>query len=707
MKKIKLFLFSVCCFSVTFSQEKDSVEAKKIEEVVLTAERKSQLNKLNVKKIEVPITTQTINLETIEKRNVTTLESALKSTTGVRVQNIYGGFTQIIIRGFSDYAFLVDGVRDERTTIFASPMTNLANIQSIEVLKGPESILYGHSVLGGIVNIIRKKPTKTLKGEAKIDFGSYNFYGSTVGVGGPISNKVRFRFDFGTTKTDGWRNIAENTNNGSAILEYIPNEKDFFQLSAQITNDKFDTDTGVPADPSFLGEVRLWDGVKRETRYGDPSDFLSHKRYDYQLKYVRKTNEKLQISNIASYSDDQIKYVSNDGGLSILANDPSKLQRTSLGFNRYAKSIQNQIEVNYKFEIGSMKNTILAGNFLGFLNEISDRVKISGPGKTTIIDVVNPKINQGYRDYLVDRLRIRNENILSYYLQNWLDISDKIKVFAGGRFDSFTSRYYYDFLDTTGKVTSSQPLGNGTLNTFTYRMGAVFSPLKNMSFYGSYSTYFKPTRKFGVDEKPLDPEDGFQAEVGTKIQYGNRFFMTLAGFYIKKNNIAEAAAGNTNRRLGDAESKGVELDFNATPINGFSIRGGYTYTHAKNKNSLDPKTTGTRLRYAPEHQFNYWMDYKIQDGFFKNLGLGVGAYYESNTTTYTPYAYTLPAYFTADGTVYYTFKNIRLGLNVNNITNTEYYSSSVPNFDSPNAFPPLLVTPAMGRNYKISIGYKF
>jgi outer membrane receptor protein involved in Fe transport len=101
------------------------------------------------------------------------------------------------------------------------------------------------------------------------------------------------------------------------------------------------------------------------------------------------------------------------------------------------------------------------------------------------------------------------------------------------------------------------------------------------------------------------------------------------------------------------------------------------------------------------------MDYKIQDGFFKNLGLGVGAYYESNTTTYTSYAYTLPAYFTADGTVYYTFKNIRLGLNVNNITNTEYYSSSVPNFDSPNAFPPLLVTPAMGRNYKISIGYKF
>lgn len=94
----------------------------------------------------------------MQQRNVFDIGDAVKSVTGVRPINRYGGFQTFRIRGFNNFVMLVDGVRDERHNISTSaPSTNLANVERIEVLKGPAGVLYGHSALGGIINIVRKK----------------------------------------------------------------------------------------------------------------------------------------------------------------------------------------------------------------------------------------------------------------------------------------------------------------------------------------------------------------------------------------------------------------------------------------------------------------------------------------------------------------------------------------------------------------------
>ena len=138
----------------------------RLNEVTITSDTSNQkeqilnVSKLSAKDIDVPVTTNYIDSKLQKLKNSTDLGDAAKNLTGVRPINRYGGFQTFRIRGFNNFVLLVDGVRDERHNISTSaPSTNLSNVERIEVLKGPSSVLYGHSALGGIINIVRKNNT--------------------------------------------------------------------------------------------------------------------------------------------------------------------------------------------------------------------------------------------------------------------------------------------------------------------------------------------------------------------------------------------------------------------------------------------------------------------------------------------------------------------------------------------------------------------
>lgn len=103
------------------------------------------------------------------------------------------------------------------------------------MVKGPASVLYGHSALGGIINLVRKEPTLDTRYNYSVSSGSYNTVRTQAGAGGPITDKLRYRVDFGT-----------KTQNGSLTLHYTPNASDRLELSIGGNNDLYDTDTGIP-----------------------------------------------------------------------------------------------------------------------------------------------------------------------------------------------------------------------------------------------------------------------------------------------------------------------------------------------------------------------------------------------------------------------------------------------------------------------------
>lgn len=196
MRKISITACFISAFYFGQAQPeiaKDSV--KSVGEVLINTQKKIHVNYLNIKGLEAPMSINVLDNKILEEMNITKVEDAVRNIPGIHSVNQYGAFQFFNIRGFDDFVVLNDGIRDERHTITQSaPITNLASVERIESLKGPSGEMFGHSALGGIINIVRKKPTEKFTGNGAVTIGSYNTQNYTLGLGGAIiPNKLRFR----------------------------------------------------------------------------------------------------------------------------------------------------------------------------------------------------------------------------------------------------------------------------------------------------------------------------------------------------------------------------------------------------------------------------------------------------------------------------------------------------------------------------------
>lgn len=672
----------------------------RLTEVQISGERKKQstVNKLPVKDIDMPTTTNAVSSKIIEQRNSTDLGDAVKSVTGVRPINRYGGFQTFRIRGFNNFVLLVDGVRDERHNLSTSaPSTNLANVERIEVLKGPASVLFGHSALGGIINIVRKKPTNFDTGNFAVTYGSFDAYNISGGMGGAITKKINYRADLGVTRNSGWRDYGVDTNNSSLMFDFQPTEKDRFELYLQGNSDQYDTDTGIPVDEN--GE--LVELMNPETRYNDPQDYLKHKRYDVQLKYNRKLNDKMNLTNHLSWSNDDIDYLSTEF-LEFNATKDSLKRAFPFYFNHQTSTIQNQLDLSYSFKTGTIEHKSLIGYNLSVLDRKSFRGDVIGPGTFTTISVENPTLNQGHIQPVATRVRARDEMVNALYFQDWLKFSDKFKAIIGLRYDMFSGTYYTDDINPDRSLAKAGKKVSIPSTALTYRAGVVYQPIAGGSLFASYSNYFKPSRTIAPNDRIFDPETGYQTEAGIKWEKPNVISATFSGFYMLKNNIVERNKVDEYNQIGEADSKGFELDIEFTPLKGLYAKAGYAYVDASvrafDTEKLQATKAGNKLRYAPEHLANAWVSYNFQNRKLKGLGIGSGLNYTGENYTNTANTYILPSYYTLDATLFYESNGVRVAFNANNITNQFYYTDAIYG----NQF-----FPGMARNFKLSLGYKF
>ncbi|QKX07075.1 TonB-dependent receptor [Aquimarina sp. TRL1] len=655
-----------------------------------------KVGKLNIENLDNPIVINTLSPKVMEQRNVTDLGDAVKSVTGVRPINRYGGFQTFRIRGFNNFVLLIDGVRDERHNLSTSaPSTNLANVDYIEVLKGPAGVLYGHSALGGIINLVRKRPTDQQTGNVTATYGSFDTYNASFGIGGPISETLKYRADFGITRTNGWRDYGVETNNGALMLEFSPTQKDAFEFYIQANNDVYDTDTGIPVDE----DGSLIKGMDPETRYNDPQDYLRHKRFDYQLKYTHTFSDDLKLSNHLSYSDDDIDYLSTEF-LEVNETKDSITRAFPFYFNHTTKTLQNQLDLSYTFKTGKISHTSVAGYSLSYLDRKTFRGEVIGEGTFSTIAVQNPILNQGHIEAVDKRVDVKEEFVNSFFIQDLIHLLPKVKVMIGMRYDIFNGTYYRDEIDNNRNVLEYGEKTKIPSTAFTLRSGLVYQPTKHISIFSSYSDYFKPTRRIAPNGQVFDPETGYQTEAG--IKYQNKVLAaTFSAFYMLKNNIVEKTSVEDYRQIGEADSKGIEFDIQAHPINGLFIKAGYAFADASISDynrELQTTPEGNQLPFAPKHLANAWVSYKLPTTKFKGLGIGFGMNHTSANYTNSDNTYELPAYTTLDGTLFYEIKNARIAFNLNNITDELYFTDAI----YANQY-----FVGQERNYKISLSYSF
>lgn len=290
----------------------------------------------------------------------------------------------------------------------------------------------------------------------------------------------------------------------------------------------------------------------------------------------------------------------------------------------------------------------------------------------------------------------------SLYLQDWISFTSKLKALIGLRYDYFNGEYRTDKLGTANDFGKGLATDRNS-DALTYRFGLVYTPVNSLSIYGSYSNYFKPGRQLPANDILLKPETGAMAELGAKLQLHEQLSSTTSVYHITKSDIIIGKGSGVFEQAGKAVSKGIEEDLTYTPNVHLSVTAGYSYTDARFKDYVQSATvnlTRKRLYYAPDHQANLWVTYRFANrltdsGFRVSLGGNyVGDSFADNDNTVK-----LPAYTIVNAAIHYQFKQVGLGLNLNNVFNRTTYFTSAINDNQ--------LYPGKPANYLASLRYKF
>lgn len=654
--------------------------------------------RINVPRRDVPITMEGLSSKSMAQRQDDNLQDAMQHATGVRPINRYGGFLTFRMRGFNDFVMMVDNVRDERHNLSSSaPFSNLASVKRIDVIRGPASAMYGHSALGGIINIVRNQPANKDQANLSVTHGSFNTQQLQAGAGGAITNKLQYRLDAGMYKTDGWRDYGINRNNVYLALDYNISGQDKLSLRLSANSDFHETDAGLPV----TDDGELAGGLGSSTRFDHPSSFLKYTKYGGQIRYQHEFTDALVLSNRFSTSFDDIDYFASEG-LTYNATRDSVSRTFHLYFNHETIPVQNQLQLSWHTQTGSIAHKFIGGYTFNYLDRQTYRGNSNtSPAYSEPMSVQSPQVNRGTATYEEDEIDGTREIVNGFYLQDWIDVSDKLKLMGNIRLDVFNGTYYNDSVNTDRELIRKGERNHNNAAAFTYRGGFVYRFYKDTRFYGSYGTYFKPSRNM-IRGELFDPVTGRQAEIGLRWALKDKLSLNLAGYSIRKQNMLVRTGVQNNqliyKQVGKAHSRGIEFNARGRLLQSLTFTAGYSYNDAWfGEQGEQEELEGNRLAFAPQNMANCWGHYRFHKGLLKGLGIGIGGRYVGENYSDESNEYVLPAYALLNSALSYSYKHWSVSIKLNNITNEQYFADAILN----NQF-----FPGAPLNYKLNFSWK-
>jgi iron complex outermembrane receptor protein len=608
---------------------------------------------------DIPGSIQVIPRRILEDQKTTRIQDVLENYSGVRKQGNFGGTDAggYNIRGFAQEGNFRNGLSDN--DFYSS--VDAANIERIEILKGPASVLFGQAEPGGIINIVTKQPLSTPYYSAEFNVGNYSFYRPSFDISGPLTEdgSLLYRLNVAYQNSDSFRdfNFTERVLVAPVITWNISDRTSLtFDLEYLYNNYLFDR--GLPS----LGDRPAPVPISRLV--GLPGSIYDDHtlRVGYRLEHEFSQNWELRNAFSFVFANSAGTFAT--GGRPLVDNQFSPISVGRDDFTRETYTLQT--ELVGRFKTGSIVHQPLIGvelrrNMWAYTSFDAD--------ETVLLDIFNP-------NYGVDFPTIPDEATFSYttrrdtigvYLQDQITFTENLKLLIGGRFDAFFRR------DDFGTPEEE------SLTAFSPRVGIVYQPIQPISLYASYAQSFQPDRFLGrsATNEPFRPTEGTQYEVGIKADISEQLSATLAAFEITRTNVLTTDPNNPlfSIQVGEQRSRGIELDIGGEILPGWNIIASYAYLDAIT--SRDNRiAVGNRLINVPEHAASLWTTYELQSGDLKGLGFGLGLYYVGDRNADLQNTSILPSYFRTDSAVYYKRDNWRLALNFRNLFNETYYETA-------------------------------
>jgi catecholate siderophore receptor len=644
--------------------------------------------------IDVPQSLSITTEETIEDRGWTSIGQIIDYTPGVNTSQGEGHRDAVVFRGVRSTAdFFIDGVRDD-----VQYYRNLYNVEQVEILRGPNALLFGRGGTGGVLNRVTKKGVlgeNLMGGQVAVDtFGEFSVFAD---VNLSSNENVAFRVNAAYENLNNHRDFYDGDRiaiNPTARLAL--GENTIVDLSYEYINNERFIDRGIPTGDDGRPVEALDDVV-----FGNPSEnFTTLEAHLLRANVSHNFSDNWKAVVNASYADyDKVYsnfYASNYDTATNIVELDGYIDTTQRANFTLSGNIVGE------FETGSIAHTLLIGG--EYINTSSDQDRFNPEFDTSLADLaaiaggavddnlfgrtrpdranffaVRPLAFDGNTGTLADGrtttfgftdLNDFTEveiDVASIYIQDEIKLNDQIRLVLGGRFDSF---------DITVNNVPAADIRTRKDEEFSPRLGIIFKPVENMSIYGSYSESFLPRSgeqfaNINGSNNALDPNTFENLELGLKWDFAERLSFTAAVFEIKQTSPQTNDDDPSTLDVVDSTISGFELQVQGEVLAGWTVSAGYSYLDGEQVNRDGP--TDRRLRELPQNTFSIWN----QVAFTPKFGIGLGLTYQDESFINSSNSAVLPSYTRIDAAAYYQISdNLKVQVNVENLTDTTYFPNS-------------------------------
>ncbi|SFD15120.1 iron complex outermembrane recepter protein [Chitinophaga sp. CF118] len=688
------------------------------EVIVLTKNSRKEVKsvaRIPLKNLENPQVYSSVSSEILKQQGITNYDDAMRNVPGIsRTWESTGragdGASYFALRGFDAQPIMYNGLPG-----ITSGNLDPANVEEIQVIKGPSGTLFGGNFYsyGGIINTITKKPYYDFGGEVAYNFGSFGLNRVTADINTPLSKteKIALRVNTAYHSENSFQDAGFKKSFFVApSLSYEVNDRLSFSFMTEILNEE----RAVP--PVFFHNNRDSSLDFKTVKELNLNNYLSFTSNDLTIKNSRYNLQGQMLYKLSDQWTSQTVFsrgsVKSEGIYTYIWDDVARDNWFEQYFHNENNTINTtdiQQNFNGDFKIGKMRNRVLIG--LDYFNRnVIDNGSgtVLGRSVTPQGDTMNAvDLSRATIDNLLAGSGINNSNIsnstYSAYVSDVINFTPGLMAMVSLRADYFESK--------GEKATADDDFEQFALSP---KFGLVYQPVLNkVSVFANYMNAFinvNPRETSDKDGnstgmKSFKPEHANQWEFGVKTNLlDDKLSATISVYDIRVADRVVPLVDNKNdyRQGGKVSSKGIEFEMSAHLLPGLNLIAGYSHNEIKNLegSSTDFYTEPGRAPggQGPSDLANLWATYKITEGKLKNFGLGLGGNYAGeykvidNSVTGV---FNLPGYTLINGSVFYNSNKFRITLNVNNINNAEYYIGYWS------------INPQKQRNFAASFAYKF
>ncbi|SDM78543.1 TonB-dependent siderophore receptor [Siphonobacter aquaeclarae] len=626
--------------------------------------------------LELPQNVQLLSSKMLADQQVTSMsDGVIRNVSGAtRLEHWGDMYTNVHARGDRVAAFR-NGVN---VTSPWGPLTeDMSFVERIEFVKGPAGFMMSNGDPSGIYNVVTKRPTGETRGEVGLMLGSFDFYRATLDLDGKINDRLLYRVNtMGQSKNSFRANEYNNRFSIAPVLTYKLSDKstltaEYIYQFARMSN----------VGSYYVFDTKGYATLPRDFTLMEPGlDPTTIHDHNLNLQFQHQLSDNWKLTAQLSYFD--YKQQGSSMWPNAVNPDGSIIRSVSIWD---ASNVQKfgQVFVNGDIKTGVVRHRILGGLDLGSKEYMADWNQAHALDTTGSFNIHHPVYGMpanGFPSF--DRSKglreraglygIVSQSYTGLYLQDELGFFDnRLRLTLAGRYTDARNNDY-------NTVTSAK--------RFTPRVGLSYSINDNTAVYALFDQTFVPQSGLRRDGKSIVPMTGDNLEAGIKRNwFGGKWMTSLTVYRIIKNNQtvpdpSNGAGESYVVQFGQTKTEGIEFDLRGEIVPGLTLVANYALTDSKITKSTTESEIGNKVPGYAKHNGNAWLNYKLQKGVLKGLGISAGINYQVDRTTWSWPGATgqmpLPDYTRIDGGAFWENGKTRLTLNVFNIANKYLYTGA-------------------------------